>query len=257
MALAATLYTNGNSTTNATNFSTATFATTAGDFMLLFVLHEIVTTPARLMARPQQIVGNAPWNSWPVGSIMLDAPGSVRKTLLDCWAIVPKTNAGTAQLRLDFLDTIDGIIWAAIKITGTGLAATPDFTAGDGRAPYHGLKCVRQVGLVAGEDSLLATPEGRLFSSRTPATSLVVAAFASKDNLNGAPSAGCTELSDQKMAAPALNMQVNAMTPGAAGYSYYATETIASSTNWAALLVEVPVIGSSGYTTLPERAIYA
>lgn len=260
MTVAGTLHTNGNSTTNATTYDLSTFATTAGDLLLLFVLHEVVAATAFLMSRPIQLVGSDPWNSWPVGFVCLDAPGSsgAVKTILECWAVAPKTNAGTAQIRLSFADTQDGIIWAAIKVTGQGLGATPDFTAGNGRAPYHGLKCIRQIGITSGQDIIdtgLYTEEARLFASRTPTTSLLIAAFGCKENLNGAPPTGWTELSDQKMATPALGMQVNKID---SGYSYYATETIVTTGSaWGALILELPLLGSSGFTTLPERAIYA
>ena len=240
MAVTATLLTQGNSTTNAASYATASVTPTSGALLLAFISHTALAAPVSLAGTVNSsdavlfplVVG------WPDGY-----QGATRARALECWAgYAPAATSGA--FTFDFLgsNTQTGACWALVECTGTGLAASTNTAV---RNILRG---------VSWRNGASASHNSRPVTMPNPraAGNASIFAFMHTSNEVTTPGAGLTELADQTNA-DAGGFEVSWVNAAVAS----GTATWATGAAGAGIGVEVAVSGNTTFTANPESVIHA
>lgn len=234
MAIVATLLAQGNSTSNATVYTTSSVTPAASSITLVAVSHVANTPPATCIG---SIIGSGV-RYLPLALAIPDGYATgTRARVLEVWAAA--TNSpGAGALTIDFLgsNTQTGIAYGIVSLTGTGIAANTDSAL---RSVIRGISWLQGNGTVATITVNMPNPRA--------AGNASIFAFAHASNEATTVGGGLTELADQNNA-DAGGFEISwvnaAVSSGAASW--------ATASASAGIGIEVAVAGNTGFTTSPS-----
>lgn len=241
MAIAATLLTQGSSTTDGTTYTTASVTPTADALLLAIILHGSVTAN---FGFGDTCVGNGV-NWMPIAFTPLDPLTGARTSGISVWAgtsVAP--SAGT--IVFSFTGTQQRASWAIVQVTGQ------DTTVHSSPSVYAGvLGCIRQTTTdhTSGDAATSCTA---MLGAPRAAGNGVIGIFGHLVNEATTPGTGLTELADQATA-EATALEVS----WAAAYQNRLSASWSTSTAlWGCIGLEIAVAGNSNFVADPVAGLY-
>lgn len=259
MAVAATLLTSGNDTTDLDTYTTGTFTpSSASDALILFAfLHRVATGPITLEVVPVLSGGGV---ATPVALAVVDgvwdaggAAAPLSALMLEVWAI--KAAAGTAgqSILTQNVTVQTAVAWAVVQVTGVVPVTIPLGSGAIGIPIVQGQSSLRRVAI--GQSTGRANDtSGRIQLGSLRSTSNGVLAFwAHNKNEGKTPNAAYVELCDERNAdLVSLQAQWAAppgdLTPSAS----WATGT----PYWSGIAIEIAAPSNTMFATNPDEKLY-